>query len=329
MSLEIPLPEQVTAVSEKLIVAPYESVDGYRTDIVGRYLASPGAEKLGTGRDLLVVAHGMPGSEWRLQAEAKARAFVAQKEGRGALMLMPAGIKRRGRRDYEGAYDLGVDENEADEFGHYLRRNNMPPFRLAQHIRQPFAASDYVRKLPGSSPKPSVHLVGHSYGAPALAYALAKCREERIAPPASAAFLAPFMRLALIPDNDEIGLCVTNTRLAAGETLQVDYTAEERKFIQMLAALQLQYYYWLAQNPLEDHRTTFGPSFFNRLGDLSEISSNTRVRVVLGGKDEVIDERHAQLIAQRTGRKMEDITTVLPEDGHALPSVNFESLIAA
>lgn len=328
--------DQNRTVEDNMVFFPLDTVDNKWVIPGGRLISRRDSGDISQVREVVLVEHGLPGDKWRVAQEEKARSVISAHPGRAAFFLMPGGMR--------GIYDLGkylqFDSSlpietpedkecwERDTTNWDACHTSAPLF-----FQQPFSFNRYVRQLYAAwkafsrySPDCKVHLVGHSYGALALLYALARASREGGKPPASANFLAPFVQVALDTHDSEIALNIINTRgdvskqLAWGDHLGRlrDLLAELGKFYNLTQPLQ---------NPLEWHSRTFNSRFFQNLGNPSDIlrKGHCKVRIFRGSEDEYIGEGHADLIAKRMGLVRSEIETVL-SDGHGLDSLNFGEL---
>ncbi|MBI2638553.1 hypothetical protein HYW83_03115 [Candidatus Peregrinibacteria bacterium] len=313
-------------VAEEMVFLPIDTIDGKWVTAAGKLIA-PACEgsPLSKVRRALLVQHGLPGDQWRMDAEEKARKLAKETGDISTLLLMPGGLRR-------GTYKMGIGElggPEADEFHRQRPFFFEQPFSFERYTRALFAAMKAMRRY--APQLESMHIAGHSYGALAALYALRQCAKSGMPPPDCANFLSPFVQVALDTKDPDIALRVINTRVAVDESLVAPGPGSHIGVLkEVLSSLPRFYHVTQPQrNPIDWHMRAFGARFFGEIGDLtSVVRDRCRVRVFRGEKDPYIDESHGDLIARRIGSTRTAIETVLPEDGHSLESLDLRALVA-
>lgn len=330
-TLDLSGSDQNRTAEDKMVFFPLDTVGNKWVIPAGRLISRRDSGDVSRIKEVVLVEYGLPGDKWRVACEERARSVIAADPDRAAFFLMPGGMR--------GTYDLGKylqphhsaetpEDRQLDIINWDACHTSAPLF-----FNQPFSFQRYVRQLYAAwkafsrySPNCKVHLAGHSYGALALLYALAKASREGGKPPASANFLAPFVQVALDTQDPAIALNIINTRGDVSKQLMHgDHLGRLRDLLAELGK-----FYNLTQphrNPLEWHSSTFNSRFFQGIGDPSDILSrgDCKVRIFRGSEDEYIGEGHSDLIAKRMGLVRSEIETVLP-DGHGLDSLDFEEL---
>ncbi|MBI4994572.1 hypothetical protein HZC21_02915 [Candidatus Peregrinibacteria bacterium] len=172
-----------------------------------------GTNSAGSTENLLVIQHGLPGSQWRNTMEQKARQLVQQREDVAALFLIPGGI------GMDSEYDLGITQADKLDCMHVAPGFFTIPFCLQKYIKQMCAV---VIALKQNGFRGRIHAVGHSFGASALLYAIRKWHKLGICLPVSLNFLAPFVKTAIDIDDPEIALSIINTQCAVNDVVSAD-----------------------------------------------------------------------------------------------------------
>jgi len=308
---------------ERIDFLPAVRVAGRRVMPVGRYIfnnASP--YKLATPvsmertSDLIILAHGLPGDEWRVAAEKKLRFGIEADSGRAAFSLIPRGALL----DAEERSGFGYNAEIPPAVRRLLTRAHPEhfdePFSFGDYVSSMYAAFRLVRAHQDSERPPRVHLIGHSYGAHAVLYALSRAIKEKIPLPDTVSLLSPFVKIGTTEDR-AIGLPRMQTRANAQKTLG-----------HILQNMDLKYSLTPGRSPAGLHSNFFSNGYFRSLQNLQGAAYQTKVRVVLGENDDAIPYDHAEFIARLLGITAEKITTVLPEEDHRLSSLDLWEMAA-
>ncbi|MEK7171568.1 MAG: hypothetical protein AAB739_01535 [Patescibacteria group bacterium] len=305
-----------TDVGESMLFYKPVVVDGTFVLPWGKFIEN---NTRGSAENLLVIQHGLPGSQWRKTMEQKARQLVQQRKDVAALFLIPSGI------GMDSEYDLGITQTDKSDCMEFAPGFFTIPFSLRQYVRQMCAA---VISLEQDGFRGQIHAVGHSSGASALLYAVRKWHELGICLPASLNFLAPFVKTAVDIDDPEIALSIVNTQCAVQDAVSAD--SQKQSLRELFEEVRKFYKVLPCENLMTSHGELFDRRFFETIGDLSSIIEDQEcdVRIIRGGKDPFIDKCHADLIADRVGKTREDIERVLAGDGHDLASLDLQDLVA-
>jgi len=306
-------------VSEQMVFLPLRTVEGKWVMSGGKLISPKGVEHFSQIKNLLIIQHGLPGDEWRLKAEDKARKVAKERADVSTLLLVPGGTRATYRLGIKGA-DTG--DAEVDVCRETRPFFSSQPFSFERYKRMLFHALCGMRAHVDRNCR--ISLAGHSYGAAALLYALGRCRQDGMQPPVAASFLAPFVKIATDTDDPEITLNIFNTRDQIAEALS--YGNHIGRLRDLLETLHQFYNLTEARNPIEWHSKAFGARFFEAIGDLSSLNEKCAIQVFRGEQDFYIGPEHSELIANRIGKARQAIETVLPNDAHELESLDFARL---
>jgi len=297
-----------------MFIGPSE-VDETEVRPFGTFTTHPSLTHSKDLSDVLIVQPGLPGT-WIKHAQDKTQALLQEREDVAVAMPFPEGTRLEGPILSMGPTDAELLEQTSPQ--HFQR-----PFSLDKYARLLFATYKALRD--NFDPECKVHLAGQSYGAAALLYALRKCLDEGIHLPASAHFLAPFVKIAT--DTDDPSMCLSIIHAGVSEIVD---TSSERQIAELRALLEsLGAHFNLNHaDPVQAHAETFGRRFMLGIGDLSRVvEQGCRVSVVRGARDPYIGPEHSNLIARRVQSARGEITTVLDGDTHNLESLRFRDLI--
>lgn len=318
-------------IRESFVTWPDRTVQGLPVQTGALVISPKKHEIFRDAKDILVVQPGLPG-DFTMRAMNEGRELVKENPDLNVVIAVAAGIREKLFCQYAGwprkVFNIVKEQNLTRDFFD-------TPFVLADYKRQLAAILDnLIKSIP---PEAKLHVAGHSYGAALLLYALAHLKRENLRMPASLHFLAPFVKLALDTDDPEIRLNIVNVRAGIHVNirgLEVDFPTGdyERKMLQQLLDMLPRLYQTVSSDSdmlLESHRRIFGAKFYETLGDLSSVSSESRVQIVRGAEDPFIGKGHSELIANRLGTSRFAVERVFNGDGHDLAGFDFHDLIVA
>lgn len=312
-----------TETQESAIFAKEDGANG-RSAVTGKLIQKRG-RKISDIKRLLVFLHGLPGFEWSIEADKKARSAVKKSDEDAVFRLFPPGISAGYGPSIFGHEHVPPSEQLGKLFSGVLTLK-----AYVNYFHQALlAAAELVPR------KCELHAAGHSFGALPLLFALSKLKGCD-ALPMSANLLAPFVKSAAVPKgtHPEIALSLVNSQMEDALNKRED----EHRFRLEDIFWECRRYYNLKEgvrgasvdNLLTDHHRLFTPGFFRIIGNIADAAKKgCEIRVIRGEKDPFIGPEHSDLIAQYVGLTRSDIESVLHGDGHDLASLNFEDLFSS
>lgn len=300
-----------SSINESAVFFEPDTLDGQVVMPWGKFISSSDVILPRSAQNLVVVQHGLPGDQWRLDMEEKAREFVSGRVRSGVLCLIPRGI------GIDSEYKLGINSTDKTKCINAEPGFFTIPFSLDQYVRAMCAAVCDLRRT--GAPDQQIHAVGHSYGALALLYAIRQWIKLGVRLPESLSFLSPFVKAVINTGDPDIALNIISTRL------KVDHQA---KLAELLGGLSRFYKMESGGGTLSSHEAVFNEDFFGDIGILGpELQNQCSVQTVRGGEDPFIEVGHSDLIARIVGQGRECMERVLPHDDHALSSLRMDELV--
>lgn len=313
----IPLTPHSPGVREELIQPT--SYSGW-----GKLITSKDLVGLSGAKKLMIVQHGLPGVEWRIQREKEAQVLVKEQKDVAVVMGVAQGMKLDARLlNLSSPEDLG----EISAQGGSLTK----PFTLKDYLEGPPRMTRALRARYAQNAE--LILVGHSYGAMVMLHAwkslLRNGRQKR--EDTLLQLLAPFIKAELMSGDPELDLSIINTRIAA---LDDDLSPEaQRQKLRTVLEECRDYYHVDNGGDLEQmHKEAFGIWFYKNMQHLHRPDQASTPRVILGSNDPHIGEDHAELISSLTRHPKSDLLRVVEQseqdpDPHALNSVHLRDLL--
>lgn len=267
---------------------------------------------------IVLVQHGLPGIDWRKEVEKKVQAVIENNPELSVLSTMPIGLKPT-----EENFGVPADKLKDITFDHpdFFGRT----FNLETYQQQLYMA---FKSLKGLNPDASIRLVGQSYGAAALAYALARlCKEMWFTGlPTKATFLSPFIKIG--PSEwEKTALNIENKAVERMGTSDDPWST----LGEILDQCREHYIINKGANLIEEHRRAFGPQFFHFLNThLPVVSSHCcEIEVFRGSQDPYINQSHSELLAGYLRMTRESIKREVDDDHSLLRELEWEKILCA
>jgi hypothetical protein len=305
-----------------LFVGESVNVDGVGVSPIGK-LITPKGITIETARQIAVVQHGLPGVQWRKDSEK--RVVDSLREDQVVFFLMPRGMK------------LSIDSlnvascNSVATFGSSMGADKDADFNMAHFVRGSAALWANPVLQNALENKKSGIGIGHSYGASTLLYALRFLQNAEMQYPSKLSFLAPFVKIALGTKDPKIALSTANKDLVS--VSNESEKAHKRRLRTVLREC-LDWYSFQDDEGnkckrttalLNQHAAVFNEAYFRHIGNLDGLEVSP-VGIYLGGKDEYIDSKHADLL-RICMSTCAFIVTKYPKMDHSLSSANWRAFL--
>ncbi len=251
-------------------------------------------------KKVIAIQHGLPGWNWRIGIEEKARELVESTDDIAVVLAITSGIRREAR--YLGL----ADDGDLDRIARFWPDLFGPDFSVSRFMCEFAGISNSIRKA--ISDRSDLHLVGQSYGGSALLKAL-----KILVPPASADFLVPFVSTSI--DDPRYPLHIHGPGLP-GSSLD---TPAKTILGEVLSGTERDYG---ASGLFEQHCRFFSTRFWQFLAGLDQKLEGMPTRVTLAGRDNYIGREHAEVISRITGKPLDEIlkTAGFESDSHNVES---------
>lgn len=288
--------------------------------VAGRLIRPDSIRDISEITELAVILAGLPGDAWGIAADQKARETLLSKPlshdgiNPAVLRLIPSGTKR--------TYALGISSSERHQAAHACPQFAGSDFsmkRFMDYFRAALAAVQWHDGI-------RVRATGHSYGAQALWRALAVPGQNDTPLPASATFLAPFVRNSLEPERQDIALRLRRKGgLEEGERETALPWGESVGRLETLLAYAGRLFALEDGVPLiVQHRHVLSPDFFDQMAPVPAVKDKRcPARIIMAGRDEYIGDAHADLLSTRlTGGATPLKMSVLPSEIHDMRNLD-------